>query len=68
VTQVLVAPRGLARPKGLFLGILVGGGVTFKILVQEGLKNKKNPMIALGVQDTHNAFLTQRITEPYIVR
>jgi hypothetical protein len=24
VTEVLVAPRGLARPKGLLLGILVG--------------------------------------------
>jgi invasion protein IalB len=26
VTQVLVAPRGLARPKGLLLAILVGWG------------------------------------------
>jgi hypothetical protein len=31
VTQVLVAPQSLARPKGIFLGILVGG-VSFKIL------------------------------------
>jgi hypothetical protein len=31
VTQVLVAPRGLARPKWLLVGILVGGGVSFKI-------------------------------------
>jgi hypothetical protein len=30
VTQVLVMPRGLARPKGLILRILVGGGVSFK--------------------------------------
>jgi invasion protein IalB len=27
VTQVLVAPRGLTRPKGLLLGILVGVGL-----------------------------------------
>jgi hypothetical protein len=27
---VLVAPRGLARPKGLLLGILVGVGLVLK--------------------------------------
>jgi hypothetical protein len=31
VTQVLVTPQSLARPKGIFLGILVEG-VSFKIL------------------------------------
>jgi hypothetical protein len=30
VTQLLVAPRGLARPKGLLLGILVGVGLVLK--------------------------------------
>jgi hypothetical protein len=30
VTQVLVAPQGLARPKGLLLGILVGVGLVLK--------------------------------------
>jgi hypothetical protein len=31
VTQVLVAPRGLVRPKGLLLGILVGVGLVLKL-------------------------------------
>jgi hypothetical protein len=30
VTQVVVTPRGLARPKGLLLGILVGVGLVLK--------------------------------------
>jgi hypothetical protein len=30
VTQILVAPRGLARPKGLLLGILVAVGLVLK--------------------------------------
>jgi hypothetical protein len=30
VTQVLVMPRGLMRPKGLILGILVGDGLVLK--------------------------------------
>jgi hypothetical protein len=30
VTQVLVAPQGLARPKGLLIGILVGVGLVLK--------------------------------------
>jgi hypothetical protein len=30
VAQVLVAPRGLARPKGLLLGILVEVGLVLK--------------------------------------
>jgi hypothetical protein len=30
VTEVLVAPRGLARQKGLLLGILVGEGLVLK--------------------------------------
>jgi hypothetical protein len=31
VTQVLVAPWGLARPKGLLIGILVGVGLVLKL-------------------------------------
>jgi hypothetical protein len=30
VTQVLVAPRRLARPKGLLLGIFIGEGLILK--------------------------------------
>jgi hypothetical protein len=30
VTQLLVAPRGLARPKGIHLGNLVGEGLLLK--------------------------------------
>jgi hypothetical protein len=36
VTQVLVAPRGLARPKGLLLGILVGVGLVLKFYIKKG--------------------------------
>jgi hypothetical protein len=34
-TQVLVAPRGLARPKGLLLGILVKMGLVLKFYIKK---------------------------------
>jgi hypothetical protein len=36
VTQVLVAPCGLARLKGLLLGILVGVGLVLKFYIKKG--------------------------------
>jgi hypothetical protein len=36
VTQVLVAPQGLAGPKGLLLGILVGVGLVLKFEIKKG--------------------------------
>jgi hypothetical protein len=36
VTQVLVAPRVLARPKGVLLGILVGEGLVLKKNIKNG--------------------------------
>jgi hypothetical protein len=36
VTQVLVVPRGLARPKGLLIRILVGLGLVLKFYIKKG--------------------------------
>jgi hypothetical protein len=36
VTQILVASWGLARPKGLFLAILVGEGLVLKFYIKKG--------------------------------